>query len=216
VSFNRFVASGIAGLRAQRRHSASWPRATSTSTRRSLPRWAACRRRAGHRSQTRGAVLREAAALPRLSACGSRRRDCRSKNRGCFARRAAVDLILPLRREGGAKPTLRLLSKESTVLAGDADNAASPGVAVARSVPDDVLARTIAITSSTSNAQVRHMAGSRPKRAPDQRLPRLLLPQGGNGRGVLSSARSADSLPRLDSDTQLLLALTLKGAPSTG
>ena len=32
-------------LRAQRRHSASWPRATPTSTRRSLPRWAARRRR---------------------------------------------------------------------------------------------------------------------------------------------------------------------------
>jgi hypothetical protein len=53
----------------------------------------------GHRSQTRGAVLREAAALPRLSACGSRPRRCRRENRDCFARRAAVELLLPLRRQ---------------------------------------------------------------------------------------------------------------------
>ena len=32
------------------------------------------------------------------SVCGSRLRGCRRENRGCFARRAAAELILPLRR----------------------------------------------------------------------------------------------------------------------
>jgi hypothetical protein len=64
------------------RHSASWPRATATSTRHSLPRWAARRRRGrrrrpGHRAHSRGAVLREGAALPRLSESG-RGRACRT------------------------------------------------------------------------------------------------------------------------------------------
>jgi hypothetical protein len=62
----------------QRRHPASWPRATSTPTRRSLPRRAGRRRRwpltacrrPGDCSQTRGAVLGEGAALPRLSESG--------------------------------------------------------------------------------------------------------------------------------------------------
>ena len=58
------------------RHSASSRRATSTPTRRSLLRRVARRRRVaddapGDRSQTRGAVLREGAVLPRLSACSS-------------------------------------------------------------------------------------------------------------------------------------------------
>jgi hypothetical protein len=75
VALNRRFPSASRACGRKGRHFASWPRATPTSTRRSLARWAARRRRGrrrpGHRSQTKGAVLREAAALPRLS--GSRR-----------------------------------------------------------------------------------------------------------------------------------------------
>ena len=46
VSFNRFCSIGHRKASGRKgRHSASWPRATPTSTRRSLPRWAARRRR---------------------------------------------------------------------------------------------------------------------------------------------------------------------------
>ena len=37
-----------------------------------------------------------------LSVCGSRLRGCRRENRGCFARRAAAELILPLRRQSSS------------------------------------------------------------------------------------------------------------------
>ncbi len=53
-----------------------------------------------HDSFALGAVTAASAiAWPGLSDCGSRSRGCRRENRGCFARRGEVKLILPSRRQ---------------------------------------------------------------------------------------------------------------------
>jgi hypothetical protein len=57
----------------------------------------------------KGAMLRAAAALPRLSGRGSRLRRCVRGDRGCFARRAAVCSRLPPGRQSGTSLARRVL-----------------------------------------------------------------------------------------------------------